>query len=152
MSGGCGCCRCRFELRNSFQRPRPERCGIGRDCCFPGSGALRNAPVECGNQFFQVADGCGAHRHRRPPGWCVRDRDTFQTSPHFVHRQYVSASGIFAVVTIDEDWHAGQTTGVVLAGIDVGGNEFGYATGPPRETALVRAGWPERPQGSIKQY
>jgi len=56
-----------------------------------------------------------------------------------VHRQYVSASGIFAVVTIDDDWHAGQTTGVVLAGTDVWGNEFGYATGPP-ETALSE-GW-----------
>jgi hypothetical protein len=63
----------------------------------------------------------------------------------------VSASGFFAVVTIDDERQVGQSTGVVPAATGATGIEFGCATGPSGRIALVRAGWPKRPQGSIKR-
>jgi hypothetical protein len=41
----------------------------------------------------------------------VTVRDAFQISPQFVHRQYVSASGVFSFVTIADDRHLGQLAG-----------------------------------------
>jgi hypothetical protein len=117
--------RRRVELRNPFQGARLERRRIVRDRRLSDASRLGDPSVECRNQFLQFADGWRAyHRHRRPPGCWFRDRDTFHTSPHFVHRQYVSASGFFAVVTIDDEPQAGQSTGIVPAATGATGIEF----------------------------
>jgi hypothetical protein len=42
-------------------------------------------------------------------------RETFHTSPHFSHRQYVSAPGLFAVVVIADEPHAGHVEGRAAA-------------------------------------
>jgi len=43
----------------------------------------------------------------------VFSRATFQMSPHLVHRQYVSVSGLVVVVTVSVDRQLGHTGGVV---------------------------------------
>jgi hypothetical protein len=47
-------------------------------------------------------------------------RETFHTSPHLAHRQYVLTSGRFDVVVIDDDWQAGHVAGVSASACDCG--------------------------------
>jgi hypothetical protein len=45
-------------------------------------------------------------------------RDAFQISPQRPQRQYVLSSGVFAVVEIDADRHAGQAEGITPVVLD----------------------------------
>jgi hypothetical protein len=93
-------------------------------------------------------------RHPRAPYCGVCRRESFQTSPQLVQRQQLSASGIFEVVTIDDDRHVGHDAGPVCRIRDVNvtagsGREAKSFTRPP-ESALV--GWrPKWPRGSGKR-
>jgi hypothetical protein len=82
------------------------------------------------------------------------DREAFQISPHAVQRQYASASGRLAVVTIDFELQAGQTKGGAAS--EDGGDADGRFEESKFLTALPRRcfgeGWrPEWPQGSGKR-
>jgi hypothetical protein len=54
-----------FELLDALQGPRLEGCRIATDRGFARPLNLRHSAIERGDQFAQLADGCGArHRHR----------------------------------------------------------------------------------------
>lgn len=102
----------RLEFLDAAQGARLERRRLARDRCFPGALHLRHPAIERLDQLEQLTNSSGGcHRHRWPPCRCGWDRETFHTSPHFVHRQYVSAFGAAAVVTAAVDRQVGQTAG-----------------------------------------
>jgi hypothetical protein len=81
--------RLAFELLDPLQGTRLERGGLSSDRRFAGTLHLRHAPFERLDQLLQFTNRTGAHHHhvRRLLYRSFCERDTFQTSPHLVHRQ-----------------------------------------------------------------
>jgi len=101
-----------FELLDALQGASPEGSRVASDVCLAGSLYLRNPTIECRDEFQQFPHSAAScHRHRFGLCRSATVRVTFHISPHFVHRQYVSASGVFSFVTIAADRHLGQASG-----------------------------------------
>jgi len=107
------------ELRQSLDRLRSQSRGIAGDGRFARLFNARHSPVQRSDQFRELTSEIIWTRHhvRRWLDLASR-REAFQISPQLPHRQYVFASGIFAVVEIDADRHAGQTEGIAPAALD----------------------------------
>jgi hypothetical protein len=104
------------ELRDSLQGLSPQRGGIARDQRFIRPIETGNAAIQGRNELVEFANHpTSFNGHPWPPFRCRRA--SFQTSPHFVQRQYVLESGFFAVVTIAGDLHVGHDPGPVMSGL-----------------------------------
>ena len=80
--------RTALELGDALQRAISQRSRLARDLGFAHALDVRHPPIERGNQFLEMANGCRApYRHRFAPECFDRDRETFQISPHFRQRQ-----------------------------------------------------------------